>query len=213
MEFCTPIQRIRLSTTNIVVVLLNEVNLYKFSSPPQKLAAFTTANNPFGLCCLGKRLLAFPGRTPGHVQLVELATNNVSIIPAHSNSLRALDLSNDGEVLATASETGTLVRMWSTANCAKTTEFRRGVDQATIFSLAINPSGSLLALTSDKSTLHLFDLANPEGAAGTGDFVGASANPRNKSSPSDFVHIPPASRPALSHNSSHETLPTAEGGE
>ena len=36
---------------------------------------------------------------------MEFATSNVSIIPAHGSSLRALDISQDGEILATASET------------------------------------------------------------------------------------------------------------
>lgn len=57
-----------------------------------------------GLACLGSKLIAFPGRSPGQVQLVELETGNVSIIPAHSTPLRAMALSPDGEVLATASE-------------------------------------------------------------------------------------------------------------
>ena len=57
-----------------------------------------------GLACLGNKLLAFPGRSPGQVHLVELETNNVSIIPAHSTPLRAVALSPDGEVLATASD-------------------------------------------------------------------------------------------------------------
>lgn len=38
---------------------------------------------------------------------------------------------------------------------------RRGVDHATIYSLAISPSGQLLAVTSDKSTLHIFDIPHP----------------------------------------------------
>src|SRR5262245_12407336 len=37
-------------------------------------------------------------------------------------------------------------------------ELRRGVDHAEIFSLPISPSTTLLAVTSDKSTLHIFDL-------------------------------------------------------
>ena len=57
-----------------------------------------------GLACLGQDVIAFPGRSPGQVQLVELKTGNVSIIPAHSSPLRAMTLSPDGEVLATASE-------------------------------------------------------------------------------------------------------------
>ncbi|OCK85244.1 putative phosphatidylinositol 3,5-bisphosphate-binding protein [Lepidopterella palustris CBS 459.81] len=162
LEFRTPVQRVRLSRTHIVVVLLNSVNLYRFVSPPQKVSTFETANNPFGLCCLGDKMMTFPGRTPGQVQLVELSTRNVSIIPAHSTPLRALELSRDGEVLATASETGTLVRVWSTANCTKLGEMRRGLDPATIFSLAISPNSTLLAVTSDKSTLHIFDVPLPK---------------------------------------------------
>ncbi|KAI9866262.1 MAG: Phosphatidylinositol 3,5-bisphosphate-binding protein [Trichoglossum hirsutum] len=161
LEFRSPIYRVRLSRTRIVVTLCNSIHVYAFSSPPEKLSVFETADNPFGLCCLGSRLLAFPGRTPGQVQLVEIGRGNVSIIPAHSTALRALDLSLDGEILATASETGTLIRIWSTTNCSRIAELRRGVDPAAIFSLAISPSNTLLATTSDKSTLHIFDLPHP----------------------------------------------------
>jgi hypothetical protein len=69
-----------------------------------------------------------------------------------------MDLSNDGQFLATASETGTLIRVFSTANCTKIAELRRGVDPAYIFSMSISPDSSMLAVTSDKSTLHIFDL-------------------------------------------------------
>lgn len=44
-------------------------------------------------------------------------------------------------------------------------ELRRGVDHAVIFSLAISPSNNMLAVTSDKSTLHVFDLPNPRNAS------------------------------------------------
>lgn len=78
--------------------------MYAFSSTPEKLSVFETADNPLGLCCLGTKVVAFPGRTPGQVQIVEIATGNVSIIPAHGSPLRAMELSPDGEILATASE-------------------------------------------------------------------------------------------------------------
>ena len=54
-----------------------------------------------------------------------------------------------------------MIRVFSTSNCTKMAELRRGVDHAVIFSLAISPSNNLLAVTSDKSTLHIFDLPNP----------------------------------------------------
>ncbi|KAI9929958.1 hypothetical protein ASPWEDRAFT_23686 [Aspergillus wentii DTO 134E9] len=165
LEFRTSVLGVRLSKSRIVVALLNNIHIFAFSNPPQKLSVFETSDNPMGLACLGNKLLAFPGRSPGQVQLVELETGNVSIIPAHSTPLRAMALSPDGEVLATASEAGTLIRVFSTRNCTKMAELRRGVDQAVIFSLAISPSNNLLAVTSDKSTLHVFDIPNPRTVA------------------------------------------------
>lgn len=101
----TAVRGVRLSRTHIVVALQNSIRVYKFQSPPDLWAVFETADNPLGLCCLTPKTIAFPGRTPGQVQLVELATGNVSIIPAHGSALRAIDISLDGEVLATASDT------------------------------------------------------------------------------------------------------------
>ena len=40
-------------------------------------------------------------------------------------------------------------------------ELRRGVDQAAVYSIAISPNSKLIAVTSDKSTLHIFDLPHP----------------------------------------------------
>jgi WD repeat-containing protein 45 len=158
LEQKTAVLRVRLTKSWIAIAIQNSIHLYKFSSPPERIAVFETADNPLGICCLGSKIVAFPGRSPGKVQLVELASGNVSIIPAHTSALRAMDLSSNGQILATASETGTLIRVFSTANCTKIAELRRGVDPAYIFSLAISPDCSILAVTSDKSTLHVFDL-------------------------------------------------------
>ncbi|KAI9882594.1 MAG: hypothetical protein M1823_005657 [Watsoniomyces obsoletus] len=158
LEFITPVQRVRISRSHIVVVLRHSVSVHRFATAPEKISTFKTSENPLGLCCLGNQTLAFPGRTSGQVQLVQLARGEVSIIPAHSAPLRAMELSSDGGLLATASETGTLIRVYSVSNCACVAELRRGVDQAIIFDLAISPSNTFIAVTSDKSTLHIFDL-------------------------------------------------------
>ena len=50
------------------------------------------------------------------------------------------------------------MRLFSTRNCTRIGELRRGVDHAVIFSIAISPDSRLLAVSSDKATLHIFDL-------------------------------------------------------
>jgi WD repeat-containing protein 45 len=173
----TAVRGVQLGRNRIAVVLQNSVRLYSFTKPPDLVSIYETADNLLGLCCMSEKLIAFPGRTPGQIQLVEISTGNVSIIPAHSSALRAIQLSPDGELLATASEMvssrehkrlffanyskGTLIRVFATSNCAKLVELRRGIDPATVFSLGFSPSGTMLACTSDKSTLHIFDVPHP----------------------------------------------------
>lgn len=158
LDFKTPVCGVRISRHRIAVALLESVHVFSFVMPPRKVATFETAPNPHGLCCLGAKILAFPGRTPGQVQVMQIENEQVSIIPAHASALRAIELSQDGEVLATASATGTLVRVFATSSCARIAELRRGIDPAKIFSISISSNSQLLAVTSDKSTLHIFDI-------------------------------------------------------
>ncbi|KAF4764450.1 hypothetical protein HAV15_000207 [Penicillium sp. str.  len=160
LEFRTSVLGVRLSKSKIVAR-----PCLAFSNPPQKLSVFETSDNPLGLACLDNKVLAFPGRSPGQVQMIELETGNISIIPAHSTPLRAMALSPDGNLLATASESGTLVRIFATGNCTKLAELRRGVDHAVVFSISFSPSNTLLAVTSDKSTLHIFDIPHQQPTA------------------------------------------------
>ena len=104
LELRARVHRVRISRSRIMVALRNNVHVYEFCSPPKKLFVFETTDNLSGLCCLGSKVVVFPGQTAGKVQLVELDTGNISIIPAHDNPLQALDLSPNGELLATASE-------------------------------------------------------------------------------------------------------------
>ncbi|KAM7213252.1 WD40-repeat-containing domain protein [Rhypophila decipiens] len=162
-----PVLSVQLTKSLIVIALQNSVRIYKFTKTPTLLSAFETASNPWGICAVSSRQhVAFLGRTKGHVQLLE-KTGNVKIIPAHSSAVRAIQFSPDGDLLATASEMGTLIRVFATSNCARLVELRRGIDPATIFSLAFSPSGTQLACTSDKSTLHIFDVPRPNSGNGS----------------------------------------------
>ena len=73
-------------------------------------------------------------------------------ISAHDSAVSCLELSLDGRILATASERGTLIRVWNTATTNILQEVRRGLDTAIIFSIAISRSCDYLAVSSDKGT-------------------------------------------------------------
>lgn len=87
------------------------------------------------------------------------------LIDAHNTPVAALTLSLSGARLATASEKGTLIRVFDTSSGAKLQELRRGTDPAEIYHIAFNRSCEWLAVTSDKNTVHVFSLREPGAAA------------------------------------------------
>ncbi|KAK9463088.1 WD40-repeat-containing domain protein [Lipomyces oligophaga] len=162
LEFLSPVLQVLLSRTRIVVCLRNKIYVYIFSSPPVRLSVFETADNPSGICALQNNRLVFPGMTEGHIQIVDLSPKGhdrslVSIVRAHKSKIKCLAISFNGLLIASASETGTIIRIHSATNTALLHEFRRGIDRAVIHSLSFSPSASRLALLSDKDTLHVFD--------------------------------------------------------
>jgi WD40 repeat protein len=83
------------------------------------------------------------------------ATN---IITAHNNPLSQLALNLEGTILATASEKGTLIRLFDTTTGRQLRELRRGVDRAEIYSIAFSPNSTWLGVSSDKGTVHIYSL-------------------------------------------------------
>lgn len=208
----TTVRGVRLQRSTAVVVLQNSVRLFTLTKPARLVAAYETADNVRGLCAMSEERLAFPGRTPGHVQLVETATHNVSIIPAHASPLRAIELSRDGEVLATAGETGTLIRLWATSSCARIAELRRGIDPAAIYCLAFSPSGNMVACTSDKATLHIFDVPRHNSASAASTSPSSGQRSRLSASSSSAPGSPRSPRTGTTPPPVSPLSPTDDGG-
>jgi WD40 repeat protein len=79
-------------------------------------------------------------------------------IPAHQAALSALCLNYVGTFLATASEKGTLIRIFSTDNGQALQEVRRGSENAVIYSICFDMQSNWLACSSNKGTVHIFSI-------------------------------------------------------
>ncbi|KAJ2519912.1 Phosphatidylinositol 3,5-bisphosphate-binding protein [Coemansia sp. BCRC 34490] len=104
---------------------------------------------------------------------------NINIIAAHATSISALAVSFDGAMVASASEKGTLIRIFDTMSGRLLHELRRGVDRADIYSIAFSPDGSKLCVSSDKGTVHIFNLdykPNPEQHMSSGAAMSSGGN-------------------------------------
>uniref|UniRef100_A0A5K3F010 WD repeat domain phosphoinositide-interacting protein 3 n=1 Tax=Mesocestoides corti TaxID=53468 RepID=A0A5K3F010_MESCO len=170
LGYSSDVRAIRLRRDQIVVVLSNAVKVYTFGASPELVYQSETSSNPFGLCHVCQHadypLIAFPGRRVGSVTLATTRSpgdqENVTNTPpprqilAHNNPLVAITMNSDGELLATASQRGTLIRVFSTRGCELLHELRRGSNSALITSICFDATASKVVVTSNHGTVHVF---------------------------------------------------------
>ncbi|TID30462.1 hypothetical protein CANINC_000973 [Pichia inconspicua] len=86
----------------------------------------------------------------------------ITVIEAHKTQLAAMAFSQDGTLLATASDKGTIIRVFSVKTGVKLYQFRRGLYNTKIYSLAFSPSNMFLIASSATGTVHIFRLGEQE---------------------------------------------------
>ncbi|KAF2708799.1 WD repeat domain phosphoinositide-interacting protein 2 [Pleomassaria siparia CBS 279.74] len=188
MTFRTAILAMRLNRKRLVVVLESELYIYDISNM-QMLKNEKTSPNPNAICALSasseNNYLVYPLPTkaapttfqpPSHAPpksdhiaptsgevLIYDATKleAVNVIEAHNSPLSCIALNNDGTLLATASEKGTIIRVFSIPDAQKLYQFRRGSIPARIYSMSFNSTSTLLCVSSATETVHIFRLGAP----------------------------------------------------
>ncbi|KAF1919698.1 WD40-repeat-containing domain protein [Ampelomyces quisqualis] len=214
MTFRTAILAMRLNRKRLVVVLESELYLYDISNM-QMLKTEKTSPNPNAICALSasseNNYLVYPLPTktapatfqpPSHAPpksdhvaptsgevLIYDATKMeaVNVIEAHNSPLSCIALNNHGTLLATASEKGTIIRVFSVPDAQKLYQFRRGSIPARIYSMSFNSTSTLLSVSSATETVHIFRL----GAPNTSRSNSISSGPTNSAS---TMHQPSSSR-------------------
>jgi autophagy-related protein 18 len=181
---------VRLNRKRLAVVLEEEIYLYDISNMTL-LYTIATSPNPNAICALApsseKCYIAYPlpkpredtgdkrpshapplstyvAPTTGEVLIFDtLQLKAVNVVEAHRAPLSCIALNNDGTLLATASETGTIIRVFSIPSGTKLYQFRRGTYPSTIYSMSFNLSSTLLCVSSTTDTVHIFRLGGPPG--------------------------------------------------
>jgi WD40 repeat protein len=165
LSFRQRVLSVKLRRDRIAVALTNRVYVYNFSDLTL-LDQIPTCTNPRGLLCMSSDagaalgvVVACPGMTRGHVRVELYHLRKTVQVEAHETHLAQIGLSMDGSLLATASEKGTLIRLFDTRRGgAPLRELRRGVERASISCIAISRACDYIGVTSDRGTVHIFHL-------------------------------------------------------
>jgi hypothetical protein len=170
LKFRTEVKAVKLRRDRIVVVLETKVFVYRFKDL-KLLDQITTVSNPKGLVSLcpdKNNVLAIPGLAKGSIRIELYDISKATLIKAHDADLAQFTLNYDGSRIASASEKGTLIRLWNCYTGEPLRELRRGMDRADIYCICFNSTSTYLACSSDKGTIHIFSLTGappPKGSA------------------------------------------------
>jgi len=173
LSFRTDVKAVRLKADKIVVVVENKIYIYNFSDI-KLIDSIETAKNPRGLFSLNNdpqtTVLACLAKEVGHVAIQTYDAKNLITFKAHQSQIGSLELDHTGKRVATASEKGTVIRIFDSETGTLLTELRRGSEYAQIFSLAFDVNSKWLACSSDTCTVHIFSLnANKKEGTAAGD--------------------------------------------
>ncbi|KAK6335409.1 autophagy protein [Orbilia brochopaga] len=204
LTFPTAVLAVKLNRKRLIVVLEDQIYVYDISNM-KLLTTIETSPNPNAICALSpsseKCYLVYPRPVPasassfappsnggvataaaglnnsGDVVVYDaLALKTIGMISAHKSPLSALALSSDGTYLATASDKGTIIRVFSLPLGNKMFQFRRGTYPSKIYSMAFNLASNMLCVSSATETVHIFRLLDPKAANQTVDPLGSSVH-------------------------------------
>ncbi|KAF4554774.1 putative autophagy-related protein 18 [Elsinoe fawcettii] len=210
LTFPSRVGALKLNRKRLVVVLEDVIFIYDIQTM-KTLHQITTPSNPYALCALSpnpdNNYIAYPLRktdpvtstTPSHVPPAQKAPEPMSgdvmlfdantmeeikVIPAHQAPLSCISINSEGTLLATASEKGTVIRVFELPSARKLYQFRRGSMPSRIYSMSFNATSTLLCVSSATETIHIFKLSPQTASSNGADLPSPDLDPQARRSES-----------------------------
>ena len=167
LKFSSNVLNIKLKKDKIFSICENKIFIFNFQTY-QNIDIIETKDNPKGLIAISYspnvNILAYPilnnkDSQKGKVKIKNYDNNGKEIeITAHENLISYILINNEGTILATASERGTIIRTFRCIDGLVLQEFKRGNEKAEINYLCFDNLGIFLAATSDRGTIHIWSM-------------------------------------------------------
>lgn len=121
-----------------------------------------TIDNTLGLASArivsNNLLIATLGKKSGQILLCNLNKKSNKYIDAHNHDITNIELNNNGSLVCTTSNMGTLINIFDTNILNREYQFRRGSFNAQIYNISFSNDSKYIALCSSNNTVHIFYL-------------------------------------------------------
>ena len=148
----------------MIVILHEKTFIFNFVTL-RLIETVETFPNPMGLCAISAaekpicKIICLPHQEKGSLKVLNYVVDKSIdlLIPAHDTEIGAIAVNPEGTLLASVSNRGHIIKIFSTDEGNVVQELKRGNSKADIKSILFHPELYLLACTSSKSSIHIFE--------------------------------------------------------
>ena len=167
IRFNKNVLNVRLRAEKIISICEDKIYSFNLNTLETEII-LETFENTQGIIGLShgdnnKLMIAFPFLSQGNVSIRNIINSKSAktskIINAHESKIQCLAINKEGNLLATASDKGTLIRIFSLPNGEFVTELRRGTKNVEMTCISFDPNNKFIGCTSDVGTIHIFSIA------------------------------------------------------
>ena len=164
LRFNTNILNIKIKMDRLLGVCQSKIYIFNLNTL-ETIDMFDTFDNINGIVGFSPgeliSVLAFPYDSKGKVRIVNFnSLSQPPIIAAHESKIACLCVNRNGTLLATASDKGTLIRIFDVKDGKTLIALRRGSKNAEINCIIFDEFNKYVACSSDTGSIHIFSIVN-----------------------------------------------------
>mmetsp|Transcript_65085 Transcript_65085/g.74793 ORF Transcript_65085/g.74793 Transcript_65085/m.74793 type:complete len:373 (-) Transcript_65085:188-1306(-) len=168
ISFSNKIIGVRINKERLAVFSHNKLYLHNMQNAQRLTAIDTIDNENDSLIAMSGKVddcyLVYPSSSSaGNLAVFDaFSMNHIEYIPAHDGKLSFVCMNDSGNRLATASDKGTIIRVFSLPKCDKIATFRRGHMYASIYCINFSLDSNYLISSSNTGTIHAYCVRDGE---------------------------------------------------
>ena len=162
------VKNVKIKRTKIFIIEEDNIKVFTLGNYEKidSLKTFSNKNGIFGISSEPKlNIISYLSPDIGKIIIKDYDNKKdgnsiIKEINAHKNDIIALVMNYDGTLIASASERGTLIKIFRIDDGCLLQELRRGTEPAEIYHLSFDFNSRYIACSSNKGTVHIFNIKN-----------------------------------------------------
>jgi WD40 repeat protein len=162
LKFSQTILNLKLRKDKIVVICSDKIYVFSLSSF-QNIDIIETGENLHGVIGINynvnSTIIAYPDKKKGTINIKNYEKNTNISIDAHEKTIGNIVINPNGDLMASATEMGTIIRVFETDTGKLMQEVRRGKEKAQIRCICFDQNNRFIAASSSRGTVHIWSLS------------------------------------------------------